>query len=220
MLTAIVLSALVAGLPFVMPMLLGDTVVIIDDTGTQPQEPVFIYVRPEPPPTILPDEPVVPVTQSADPVLTGRVVPVSDSLMSEGPEVLLPTQTEIRISLGPGSEVGTLPIGLIISDTGESIPDPDVFVKMEIEPEMLEYYTPEYPRLAQQIGQTGVVWVKALVDPQGKVRNALVAKTSGSDLLDRAATEGAYKNAFKPGIQNGRAVHCWVTYRVEFRGSE
>jgi TonB family protein len=55
-----------------------------------------------------------------------------------------------------------------------------------------------------------------LVDKDGNVRDALVLKSSGTASLDEAAVEASYDCKFKPGIQNGRPVACWVTYRVEF----
>ncbi len=96
------------------------------------------------------------------------------------------------------------------------LPAPDEFVPVEIYPEMIYYAEPEYPRLARQAGITGTVWVKALVDEEGKVLRAIVAKSSGTACLDEAAIEAASKCRYKPGIQNGRPVKVWVTYAVEF----
>ena len=64
---------------------------------------------------------------------------------------------------------------------------------------------------------TGLVWVKALVDKEGNVRQAMVLKSSGTQAFDDAAVAAAYKNKFKPGIQNGRPVAVWVSYKVEFK---
>jgi TonB family protein len=95
-------------------------------------------------------------------------------------------------------------------------PEPDEFVPVEVPPEMIYEEIPEYPRLAKDLGWEGTVWVKALVDILGDVRNAMVFKSSGYNLLDQAAVEAAYKCKFKPAIQNGRPVSVWVTYSVEF----
>jgi len=83
-------------------------------------------------------------------------------------------------------------------------------------PEMIYQERPEYPRLAKSAGLTGTVWVKVLVDKDGTVRQAMVGKSSGTQALDEAAVAVAPKNKFKPGIQNGRPVACWATYRVDF----
>jgi protein TonB len=100
------------------------------------------------------------------------------------------------------------------------LPPPDEFVAVEVQPEMIYQEKPEYPRIAKQAGLTGTVWVKALVDKEGNVRNALVLKTSGTQALDDAAVASAYKYKYKPAIQNGRPVGLWVSYKVDFKLNE
>ena len=56
----------------------------------------------------------------------------------------------------------------------------------------------------------------SVMDKDGTVRQAMVGKSSGTQALDEAAVAVAPKNKFKPGIQNGRPVACWATYRVDF----
>ena len=106
----------------------------------------------------------------------------------------------------PGSEIDN-----------EYLPEPDEFVPVEVYPEMIYYAEPDYPRLAYQVGIEGVVWVQALVDKYGAVREARVGKSSGTVALDEAAVKAARFCRWKPGIQNGRPVAVWVSYRVEFR---
>ncbi len=98
-----------------------------------------------------------------------------------------------------------------------TLPQPHEFVPVERYPEMITFVQPEYPRLAMQAGIEGTVWIEALVDSHGNVRDALVAKTSGVPSLDEAARNAAYQNKFKPGILDGRPVACWVTYKVDFK---
>ncbi len=96
------------------------------------------------------------------------------------------------------------------------LPQPDEFVPVEVPPVMIYCATPDYPRLAYQAGIEGVVWVQALVDKHGVVREAQVGKSSGTVALDEAAVRAAYLCRYTPGIQNGRPIACWVSYRVEF----
>ena len=104
------------------------------------------------------------------------------------------------------------------SETGEeSIPSWEIFIPLEKQPEMILGAKPEYPRLARKAGISGVVWVRALINKKGKVRLAEVSKSSGTASLDEAAVRAAYKSLYRPGIQNGRAVMVWVTYKVEFK---
>ena len=55
-----------------------------------------------------------------------------------------------------------------------------------------------------------------LIDTEGNVVEAGIAKSSEIDMLDEAALEVAHKNRFSPGIQNDRAVMVWVKYEVKF----
>jgi len=110
---------------------------------------------------------------------------------------------------------GDAPIVVDIADD-DFLPAPTDFIAVEIYPEMIFEHVPDYPRLAEQAGITGLVWVKALVDEEGQVRKAILGKTSGVNSLDEAAVKAAYKCRYKPGIQNGRPVKVWVTYKVEF----
>lgn len=171
-----------------------------------------------PPPTIAKKPPQVKVSQPnvAAPKV-GIPKPVADEDVLDE-DVVLATREELAEIVAPdiisdGSDDG--PIVVDISEE-DYMPAPDEFVPVEILPEMIYQETPEYPRLAKQAGITGTVWVKALVDREGSVRNALVGKSSGTASLDDAAIEAAYKNKFKPGIQNGRPVNVWVTYKITF----
>ena len=96
-------------------------------------------------------------------------------------------------------------------------PAPDSFVACEMMPEMIYEHLPDYPHLAQTVGWEAEVWIKALVDKNGNVCDAMVLKSSGSKAgFDDEALKAAYKCKYKPGIQNGRPVPVWVSYKVEF----
>ena len=101
-------------------------------------------------------------------------------------------------------------------ENNDYLPEPDEFVPVEVPAEMVYRAEPVYPPQAIQNGWTGVVWVQALVDKHGVIRDARVGKTSGIQCLDEAAVTAAYFCVFSPAIQNGRPVACWVAYKVEF----
>ncbi|GAF98563.1 unnamed protein product, partial [marine sediment metagenome] len=85
------------------------------------------------------------------------------------------------------------------------LPGVDEFVPVEIPAEQIYYHEPEYPRLAQTARMEAYVWVKALVDNEGNVRDAIILKSANSKAgFDEAAVQAAYKCRYKPAIQNGR----------------
>ena len=101
-------------------------------------------------------------------------------------------------------------------DEDEHLPAIDEFVVCEFLPEMIHYVNPEYPRLAKAAGLGGVVWINALVDKNGVVRDARIAKSSGTPSIDEAALVAARQNRFNPAIQNGYPIACWAKFKVEF----
>lgn len=172
------------------------------------------------PPTIIQEPPTTGPTQTRPAIEQGSIpvaVPDNDLPVEDA---VLPSQDELRRMLGPGLDPGEgdpLPAILPIPDI---IPPPDSFVPLEIKPVMIFEAKPEYPRLSRIAGLSGAVWVTALVDKDGSVKEARVARPSGNQAFDDAAVAAAYKCKFSPGIQNGTPVYCWVTYKVDFRLSE
>lgn len=71
---------------------------------------------------------------------------------------------------------------------------------------LLEYVTqkvnPTYPPAARTVRMSGVVKVDVVVDEQGKVTE--VQKTSGPQMLQRAATDAIRKWKFKPFVRDGQ----------------
>lgn len=171
-----------------------------------------------PPPSVAKKPPQVNVNQPqvAAPKV-GIPKPVADDEVIDE-DVVLATRDELAEIVAPDITAASDGDGDIVVDISDDdyLPEPDEFVPVEIYPEMIFQQAPDYPRLARQAGITGVVWVRALVDKEGNVRRAMVHKSSGTKSLDEAAVAAAYNNKFKPGIQNGRPVNCWVSYKVNF----
>lgn len=143
--------------------------------------------------------------------------PVADDEVMDD-DVTLATREELAEIVAPditSASSGDADIVVDIQDD-EYLPAPDEFTPVEIVAEMIYYETPEYPRLARQAGLEGLVRVKALVDRNGNVKDAMLYQSCGTTSLDEAAVGASYKCKFKPAIQNGRPVAMWVTYKVEF----
>lgn len=174
-----------------------------------------------PPPTVAPRPPQVKVAQPnvAKPKI-GIPKPVADEEVLDE-DVQIASREELAEIVAPDitSEAGDANIDVQISEE-EYIPKPDEFIPVEMLPEMIKEVQPDYPQLAKHAGLEGIVWVKALVDKEGNVRDAVIGKSSGTAALDEAALKAAPSNKFKPAIQNNRPVNCWVSYRVVFKISQ
>ena len=75
---------------------------------------------------------------------------------------------------------------------------------------------PPYPRIARRRGYEGVVLLKVLVNPQGRVDDLLVLKSSGHAVLDRSAVKVVKEWLFEPGNIDGKRVEMWVKVPVLF----
>ncbi len=171
-----------------------------------------------PPPTVSKAKPQVEIAKPdmAKPTV-GIPKPVADDEVIDD-DVMIASRDDLAEIVAPDITETMADAGAdIIVDIEDYMPGVDEFVPVEIPAEMIYEHVPEYPRLAQTAGMEAVVWVKALVDKNGNVRDAMVLKSSGSKAgFDEAAVKAAYECRFKPAIQNGRPVAVWVSYQVEF----
>lgn len=172
-----------------------------------------------PPPTVAKAKPRVEITTptKAKPKV-GIPKPVADDEVVDE-DVMIASREELAEIVAPDvtSAVDDAATGEIVVDIEDYMPAPDEFVPVEIPAEMIYEHSPDYPRLARSAGMEAVVWVKALVDKDGNVRDAMILRSSGSKAgFDEAAIEAAYECKYKPAIQNGRPVAVWVSYQVEF----
>jgi protein TonB len=75
-----------------------------------------------------------------------------------------------------------------------------------------------YPDLALRAGIEGTVYVAALVDKNGNVKDAHIKKESGANAgFEEAALEQALKLKYKPAFNNRIPVELWIIYRVDFK---
>jgi protein TonB len=175
-----------------------------------------------PPPNItkLPEQTAYQVPEVAPPSV-GIPEAVPDE---EAPEnVTVATQDELKIiSAPPVENVEEADVDeIIIENIDDILPKPDDFVPVEQQPQIVKGAQPEYPEFARKAGLTGKVWVKALVDKTGKVRDVIIAKGAGVDAgFEEAAIEAAYKYVYTPAIANGQPVAIWVMYPVTFTLNE
>lgn len=141
--------------------------------------------------------------------------PIEDNLIDEGLMSVTSKDFEKvdQILHIPGDSIA----GLIIDLESVYISNKKGFKSIEVLPEMIYYESPNYPRFAVEAGNTGDVWIMALIDKKGNVIEARVNKSSSFADLDRAALDAAYANKYKPAIQNGIPFMLWVKYKVEFR---
>jgi len=99
----------------------------------------------------------------------------------------------------------------------ERFPTPTEFVSVDEFPVQAYTEPPVYPALAGRAGIEGEVWVRAMIDTEGRVRDAIIQQSSGTKAgFEDAALAAAHKCRYRPAMQNKRPVALWVSYKVVF----
>ena len=90
-------------------------------------------------------------------------------------------------------------------------------VQHDREPMVIKRVEPEYPRIAKQAGLSGTTILAVLVDRCGKVREAEVATSSGTQALDDGALYAVKQWRFRPAEDHGQPVAVWTRVPIEFK---
>jgi TonB family protein len=191
----------------------------------QPKGPMVVPnpygpLKPIPPPTITRDlSPVSINPETPTKPDFGLIVPVPDDKA--------PIDNQIKDQNELGKLIGSIPTDLIANtditfDTQkvleELLPPPDSFIACEELPVAINMVQPGYPDLARRAGFEATVWVRALIDKDGNVRDVKIVKCSNKDMgFEDAAMAAARESSWKPAIANGHPVAVWITYSVVFK---
>ena len=99
----------------------------------------------------------------------------------------------------------------------KDLPPPPEPMPVDALPVPIKEVQPQYPRAARKAKIEGVVWVKALVDKNGRVREAIISRPSGQSVgFEEAALRAAYQNEYQPAISDNVPVAVWIAYPVRF----
>lgn len=217
-----ILSASVALL-----LIIGVVVLIHSLTSGPPEAVGMIVIRDVAelgaPPTLSPrDIPIRVAAPERQAPAVGVPTPVPDEEAPE--EVEVATLDELAQMSTPAPVVDLEDIGdkeIVVENLDELLPSPDEFVAYEETPVKVEDIKPSYPELARRANIEGTVWVKVLIDKNGKVRDVIILKDSGANAgFEEAAIDAAKKTVWKPAISNGQPVAVWIGYKIDFRLKE
>jgi periplasmic protein TonB len=172
-----------------------------------------------PPPSIMNSEqlPVVGVTIPVARPTVGIPVPVPD--LEVNPEQTIATQRELSQLQSPVSVQGGKSNDVVEQPEikmDEEEPELDAFVPVEKLPVPITQVQPVYPDMARRAGVEGVVWVKILLDKQGRAKKAVIVK-SDTDIFNDVTLEAAMKWVFTPAVMNNGPVMVWVSVPFRFR---
>ena len=190
---------------------------------TAEEEPVMTvrimkYTELGPPPSITQTE-AAPQVQVSVPVAkptVGVPVPVPDAEVN--PEQTIATQKELSEVQAPSLPTGDASGGQVAVQQDIKIEDEDPadFVPVEKQPVPVKQVQPEYPDLARRAGLEGTVWVKILVDKEGKAKKAVIMK-SDAEAFNDVAIKAALQWVFTPAMMNNGPVAVWAAVPFRFK---
>jgi periplasmic protein TonB len=143
--------------------------------------------------------------------------PVPDAEVK--PEQTIATQTEMNQVSAPISEGngnGNVQITKDLKVEQDQDPDINSFVAVEKEPEVVVMAKPEYPDIAKRAGVEGTVYVKILIEKDGKPKKAVIIKST-TDIFNDVTLAAAMKCVFTPAIQNKQPVPVWIVVPFKFK---
>ena len=76
---------------------------------------------------------------------------------------------------------------------------------------------PEYPPQARKMGMEGTVLLNVLVSREGRTLKIEIVKSSGHDILDRAAAQAVERWRFVPARRGNVVLEQWVQVPLTFR---
>jgi protein TonB len=156
-------------------------------------------------PAEIPREDPPPMPREPDLVQQDVLVPAPDDLTVENDTINDSITAERR-------RIDDIPIG-----PGSAVVEPDTLVNVRNDPRH-PLTQPPYPASYIRQGIEGNVDVEIFIQPNGRVGDARVVRSSGYDLFDRAALEEARRNwRMLPATRNGEPYAQWYRLRVVFK---
>jgi len=171
-----------------------------------------------PPPTSQPVETAAPERRQPERTATAPVKPQPIATRTEQPAARTATAP-----VTPPKPAAVTPQDILVAEATpapatsapaveETPQEPEI---PPTEPEATKIVSPAYPENARKAGITGRVFVKILVGPDGKVKDAQVVRGIGYG-CDEAAVDAAMKAQFKPGTKNGKPADTYITIPYPF----
>lgn len=100
---------------------------------------------------------------------------------------------------------------------GEAAPEPSPAPLVEAVPVYRKNPAPRYPLAARRRGYEGTVVLEVLVNKSGRVEDLRLFRSSGYEVLDRAAMKSVQGWVFKPARRGDQVVEMWVKVPIRFQ---
>ncbi len=95
-------------------------------------------------------------------------------------------------------------------------PDINDFVPVDQQPSIIKRAPVSYPELAKSARIEGNVYLKVLVDKDGKAKKAVVFK-SDAEVFNETAIQSAMKSSYVAATNDGHPVASWMVVPYSFK---
>jgi protein TonB len=165
--------------------------------------------------------PAAPAAHSA-PARRETQTPMRPNVTAPAPHSQIPQAAPVVVAPAPvpvtTAAAPAVPTSSAASPTADAPPAPrsDAPVAADLGARLVAFSAPTYPIESRRQREQGVVALDVLLDPQGRVARIAVARSSGSDRLDRAALDAVKRWRWAPLIVDGAAAMVRGEVRIPF----
>ncbi len=179
-----------------------------------------------------PPAPPAPATDTPPPVEPVPPAPAARSVAARAPSVLAtPTQAAAAVAAASPTPAApteapapvAAPAPAVVAPAPVPAAPPAPAAPKTLPSSAVRYLVPpvlSYPRASRELGESGVVRLRVLVDEQGRPREVEVAKSSGFPRLDQAALQAMRAARFQPHLEDGLPRMVWVQAPLNFQLDE
>lgn len=178
--------------------------------------------RPPTPPTPAPQPPMPEVRQPARPT-PPRIQPRPQARPRVQPPVKQASVAPAPLSTSPGAVSAEAPAAAPPPPAAAPAPvaaAPVAVTAARFDADYLNNPAPPYPPLSRRMREEGKVMLKVLVSAAGLPERIELARSSGSERLDRAAEDAVRRWKFVAARQGEQPVESWVLVPIIFKLQE
>jgi TonB family protein len=123
------------------------------------------------------------------------------------------------VSCGTGEKAPDQTPGQVTSPgIADQEPGIDDVIQADEFPTPTKTVNPKYPEEARKSGLEATIWLKVLVNKEGRVVKTVVSQpTEATAPLEQAAVDAIRQWTFKPATARNQPVSIWVSIPVKFK---
>ena len=87
---------------------------------------------------------------------------------------------------------------------------------LDIEPKLIQYELPEYPKIQRMAGIEGEVVIEVIIDRDGNVTDSKVVMSSVPPALEDIILAASEEFRYRPGLRDDKPIECRASHTILF----